>query len=139
MNHISTHRTFILFFLPLKILKLLPTNYRPGQREHSKHSIFGKVNLFLKVNIFRQRNTSVQQMKRKSISSPPKHRESYSYFKFVDFQKFIMERGPKGSSPGPQPCSISARSNSIGTSGIFSFVFFFTPYFNWYYSAILSS
>ena len=32
INYLSTHCTFI--YLILKIVKLLPTNYKPGQREH---------------------------------------------------------------------------------------------------------
>ena len=40
INYLSTHCTFI--YLVLKILKLLPTNDKPGER-------FRKVNLFLRV------------------------------------------------------------------------------------------
>ena len=32
INYLSTHCTFI--YLLLKLLKLLPTNYKPGQRKH---------------------------------------------------------------------------------------------------------
>ena len=41
ISYQSTHCTFVIY-LPLKILKLQATKYKPGQREHSQHSKFGK-------------------------------------------------------------------------------------------------
>ena len=49
INYLSTHCTFI--YLLLKILTLLPTNYKPGQRKHFRKLKFRKVNLSLRVNI----------------------------------------------------------------------------------------
>ena len=48
INYLSTHCTFI--YLLLKILKLLPTKYKPGQRKHFRKLKFRKVNLFLRGN-----------------------------------------------------------------------------------------
>ena len=49
INYPSTDCTFI--FLLLGILKLLPTNYKPGQGKHFRNPKFQKVKLFLRVNI----------------------------------------------------------------------------------------
>ena len=46
INYLSTHCTFI--YLPLKILKLLPTNYKPGKREHSEHRYISESELISK-------------------------------------------------------------------------------------------
>ena len=51
INYLSTHCTFI--YLLLKILKLLPTKYKPGQRKHFRKLKFRKVNLFLRVTEYK--------------------------------------------------------------------------------------
>ena len=44
INYLSTRCTFI--YPPLKILKVLATNYKPGQRKYSENLNFGKGTYF---------------------------------------------------------------------------------------------
>ena len=133
INHLSTHCTFI--YLPLKILKLLhweQTTNRTSRNIKNTQLLESE----LRVNISCLQNTSVQQMKRISISSPT---VILSLWIFCHLEWFIykLERA----SPS-WPLALLGSSWSLTRCknlGRFSFfLFFVTSYFPQYSSAILT-
>ena len=109
INYLSTHCTFI--YLVLKILKLLPTNDKPGER-------FRKVNLFLRVAEYK-----CLAIEKRTYFSTPKHWESYGYFKLVGFQKNYNGWHKIGIAPRPLAL-LDSSSSPTQCKNLRSFPFF---------------